>query len=50
MRIECRGYREGVCNLDAGGAETTAEGTVRLEADVLDELDPRAARRGPVGY
>lgn len=50
VRIECRGYREGVCNLDAGGAETTAEGTARLEADVLDELDPRAARRGPVGY
>ena len=50
VRIECRGYREGVCNIDAGDAATPAEGLVRLEADVIDELDPRAARRGPVGY
>lgn len=50
VRIECRGYREGVCNLDAGDAMTPAESVVRLVADVRDELDPLAARRGPAGY
>ena len=50
VRIECRGYREGVCSLDAGDAMTPAESVARLVADVRDELDSLAARRGPAGY
>ncbi len=51
VRVECRGYHEGVCNLDAGDKATTAEGTVALEPRNRDEQALLAfGRQGPSAY
>ena len=50
VRIECRGYREGICNLDAGNAATRAEGVVALVPRNPGDEFFTFGRFGPMGY